>query len=107
MKKSKTKSMPPDCWEERAVCRSFNTFTPLDSNRSAFSKAETAAKFPGDRASNPLLLCSEVNGLGATHLMEAIVALSGLYQKPISMEWGLNSLDGSNCNRRVKDRPPS
>jgi chromosomal replication initiator protein len=72
MKKSKTKSMPPNCPEEWAGCRSFKTFTPLDSNRSALSLAEAAAKFPGNRAANPLLLCSVINGLGATHLMEAI-----------------------------------
>ena len=55
-----------------SIKRSFNTFTPLDSNELALSQAVAAANFPGARAANPLLLCSEVNGLGATHLMEAM-----------------------------------
>lgn len=72
MKKSKTTAALPDCWKAWEVKRSFNTFTPLDSNRLALSHAEAAAKRLGNRGSNPLLLCSEVNGLGATHLLEAI-----------------------------------
>ena len=72
MKKSKIRAEQPDWSKKWAVCRSFNTFTPLDSNRAALGQAEDVAKRPGDCATNPLLLCSEVNGLGATHLMEAI-----------------------------------
>ena len=72
MKKNRNKIFLPDYWKEWKIKRSFNTFTPLDSNRAALSQAEDVAKRPGDCATNPLLLCSEVNGLGTTHLMEAV-----------------------------------
>lgn len=63
---------PPHFWKSRQPTRTFATFTTLGSNATAsFRAGRIADDIRGDTTSLHVL-CSEVNGLGASHLLESI-----------------------------------
>lgn len=67
-------NIDPGFWRQQDCSddRTFGAFIPLDSNLSALSQAKNIAVHNSGVSSNQLLICSQVMGLGATHLLRSI-----------------------------------